>query len=365
MTKRSSRNSSIELLRILSMFAIVIHHYALKSTLDWNPYYQKYSGALKVNVFLHYFGKLGVVIFVMIGAYFLCEKRFNFKRPVNLMVITAFYSFLIYIILKLAFPEGIWGNDSLIRVLLPFPLPSGYWFVYAYIVMLFAMPFLNIIINNLSRKKLLLLIVGLIILWSLLPIGINLFSDKPDTTVDDFGYTPATYFFLIYFVSAYIRKYSGRILNSKKYTAWSSVVCLVLASLISMAAINQKTFNGITDLFDVDSPLALITAIFIFSYFKNNHFESRIINYIAGSMFGVYLIHENSFMRPILWQRIFSSIKYADSGLHYLLFGLLGSTIVFIGAILIDIVIRRIIFNNLLNSITEIVSKLLKKYTRI
>lgn len=28
MIKKSNRNSSIELLRILSMFAIVIHHYA-------------------------------------------------------------------------------------------------------------------------------------------------------------------------------------------------------------------------------------------------------------------------------------------------------------------------------------------------
>ena len=64
MTKRSSRNSSIELLRILSMFAIVMHHYALKGTFDWNPYNPKYSGAIKVNLFLHYFGKLGVVLFM-------------------------------------------------------------------------------------------------------------------------------------------------------------------------------------------------------------------------------------------------------------------------------------------------------------
>lgn len=59
------------------MFVIVLHHYALKGTFDWNPYNPKYSGAIKVNLFLHYFGKLGVVLFVMIGAYFLCEKQFN------------------------------------------------------------------------------------------------------------------------------------------------------------------------------------------------------------------------------------------------------------------------------------------------
>lgn len=362
MIKRKSRNSSIELLRIFSMFAIVMHHYALKSTLDWNPYYQKYSGALKVNVFLHYFGKLGVVIFVMIGAYFLCEKKFNFRRPISLMVVTAFYSFLIYFILKFCFPEGIWGNDSLIRVLLPFPLPSGYWFVYAYIVMLFAMPFLNIIINNLTKEKLLLLIIGLVLLWSFLPIGIQLFNTKPDTTVDYFGYTPATYFFLIYFVSAYIRKFSGRVLNSKKTTAFGAIICLILAILMSMMAVNQKTFNGMVALFDVNSPLALISGVFIFSYFKNIHFESKIINYIAGSMFGVYLIHENSFMRPIIWQRIFSSILFANSWIKYLTFGLVSSLLVFVVAIVLDIFLRRLVFGKV---IEKIESKLVGLLSRL
>ena len=79
MTKRSSRNSSIELLRILSMFAIVIHHYAYHSTFKWWTYNTQYSGALKVNLFLHFFGKLGVDIFVIIGAYFLCDPKCQFK----------------------------------------------------------------------------------------------------------------------------------------------------------------------------------------------------------------------------------------------------------------------------------------------
>lgn len=364
MIKRKSRNSSIELLRIFSMFAIVMHHYAVKSTLNWDPYYQKYSGALKVNVFLHYFGKLGVVIFVMIGAYFLCEKKFNFKRPINLMVVTAFYSFLIYFILKLWFPQGIWGNDSLIRVLLPFPLPSGYWFVNAYIVMLFAMPFLNIIINNLSRQKLLLLITGLVILWSFLPIGIQIFNSKPDTSVTDFGYTSVTYFFLIYFVSAYIRKYSGKLLDSKKITALCSIICLVLAILLSMMAVNQKIFNGMVAIFDLNSPLALINGVFIFSFFKNIHFENKIINYVAGSMFGVYLFHENSFMRPIIWQRTFSSILYANSWFKYLAFGLLSSLIVFVCATILDILLRRVVFSKVIKKIENYLVKLLSRLVK-
>ena len=361
MTKRSSRNSSIELLRILSMFAIVMHHYALKGTFDWNPYNPKYSGAIKVNLFLHYFGKLGVVLFVLFGAYFLCEKQFNFRRPINLIVTTVFYSFGLYFVFKLFNPTGIWGTDSVVRVLLPFPLPSGYWFVYSYIVMLFAMPFLNIIIRSLTKQKLLLLIIGLILLWSFLSIGLQIFDSKPDTFVDSFGYTPTTYFFLVYFVSAYIRKYSGKILNSKVYTMFGAVICVLIAILLSALAINEKLFNGIADLFDVNSPLVLLTSIFIFSYFKNIQFNSRIINYIAGSMFGVYLIHEDSFVRPFIWQNILSSNLYAGSGIEYLLAGLLFSLIVFISCILIDIIFRRLIFSGTINQLTVFVCRIFNK----
>jgi surface polysaccharide O-acyltransferase-like enzyme len=326
------------------MFAIVIHHYAYHGTFDWTVYNPNVAGALKINIFLHFFGKLGVVIFVMIGAYFLCEKRFNFYRPINLILTMAFYSFGIYIVLKIFFPSKIWGPDTLTRMLLPFPLPSGYWFVYAYLVMLFAMPCLNIIISNLNKQKLLLLIIGLVMLWSLLPIGMKVFNNKPDTTIDNFGYTPATYFFVIYFVSAYIRKYSGRILNSRKYTGLISLGLLLATVLLTSLMNSQRFMDGLLDLYDVNSPIALLAAIFIFSYFKNVHFKSKIINYIAGSMFGVYLIHEDSFIRPIIWQQIISSKAIAHSTLLYLGQAVGYSLLVFGSCVILDIIIRRLFF---------------------
>ena len=63
------RNSSIELLRILSMFLIVIHHYAVHGTLPcYSSFNPSISASLRINLFLHVLGRLGVVIFVMIGA---------------------------------------------------------------------------------------------------------------------------------------------------------------------------------------------------------------------------------------------------------------------------------------------------------
>lgn len=83
------------------------------------------------------------------------------------------------------------------------------------------------------------------------------------------------------------------------------------------------------------------------------------INYIAGSMFGVYLIHEDSFVRPIIWNQLISSKLYIHSGLEYLTAGLIFSLLVFIICIIIDIVCRRIIFSKVINKLTVYICTLL------
>lgn len=358
---KSSRNSSIELLRILSMFAIVLHHYAYHSTLKWTVYNLNYSGSLRINLFLHYIGKLGVVIFVMIGAYFLCKKRFNFQRPLNLTITMFFYSFSIYIVMKYILRLYIWGPDTLERTLLPFPLPSGYWFVYSYIVMLLFMPLLNIIINSLSQAQLKYVILGLTILWSFLTVGLMIFNNKPDTTVDDFGYTPATYFILIYFVGAYIRLYGNKgILSSRKKLMLGSIICLMFTAFLAYGSVKPKIYQGMLALFDLNSPIVLISAVFIFSYFKCINWKNRYINYIASSMFGVYLIHENSFIRPYLWTQIISSQLVAKSPVHYLLLGLTYSILVFICCVIMDIFVRKLLVEKYINRCSMWIANYLK-----
>ena len=354
--KKKGRNSSIELLRILSMFAIVIHHYAVHGTLNSDHYNPAIINTLRINLFLHYLGKVGVCCFVIIGAYFLCEKRFNFRRPINLIITMVFYSFGIYLVLKYGFHTGIWGADTPARTWLPFPLPSGYWFVYAYIVMLLAMPCLNIIINNLTQRKLLLLIIGLFILWSIIPAGIWMFGTKPDTSVEDFGYTYTTYFFLLYFVGAYLRKYRNFFWDSTSMTGIIAIVTMTIAVLLTFLVNGQQSLYYYEDIVGTNGPIVLISATFVFAFFRNIQLNSRFINYIAGSMFGVYLIHEDSFIRPLIWQKFISSDKVASSAPMYLRQAIIYSLIVFIVCMLLDILVRRILIEKPIANISKRIS---------
>ena len=64
------RNSSFELLRIISMLLIVAHHFVVHGNFDLISSFSK-------NVFflqsLSMFGKFGVNLFVLISGYFSCE----------------------------------------------------------------------------------------------------------------------------------------------------------------------------------------------------------------------------------------------------------------------------------------------------
>lgn len=355
------RNSSIELLRILSVFAIVIHHYGVHGTLDCMNFSAKYAQTLKINLFLNFLGKLGVVLFVMIGAYFLCEKRFKYRRPVNLILTMAFYSFGLFLVLRYWFPTDAATDLPWLNVWLPFPLPSGYWFIYAYIFMLLMMPGLNLVIKHFAGKKLNLLIFCIIIMWSLIPLGINLLNGKPDTSADFFGYSIGGYFLLIYLVSAAIRE--SKLFKSLKFTAVGAVLSVLLVVIICAMMDSKTSFNVLFALFQLNSPLILLVATFIFSFFKNLTFHSRIINFLAGSMFGVYLIHEDSFVRPLIWQQLISSIKVAGSPSAYLHQAVTYSLLVFCVCVLIDIVVRRLLFSKLINKLTEWISKALEKLT--
>mgnify|MGYP000528725494 FL=1 len=57
----------------------------------------------------------------------------------------------------------------------------------------------------------------------------------------------------------------------------------------------------------------LFCSIFLFIGFKNlNIKHSKVINTIAATTFGVYLLHENEYIRPFLWKTVFHSAEHAN-----------------------------------------------------
>ena len=68
---------------------------------------------------------------------------------------------------------------------------------------------------------------------------------------------------------------------------------------------------------DSNKPLAVLTAVCAFMFFKNLHIGySKIINMIAASAYGVLLIHANSdTMRQWLWKDTLHNVDFINSNM--------------------------------------------------
>lgn len=107
------RNSSFELLRIISMLLIVAHHFAVHGKFYLTSSFSK-------NIFflqsLSMFGKLGVNLFVLISGYFSCmHPHIKFSKIIKLELEVIFYSSLIGIIFYKFFPSSDFSFKELLK----------------------------------------------------------------------------------------------------------------------------------------------------------------------------------------------------------------------------------------------------------
>ena len=84
-----TRDSNIELLRIIAMILIIIHHMV---------YHTKIYLCGGENHFISLImltgGKIGVIIYILIMGYYSRESKFNIKRPINIVIFFNFFIIL-------------------------------------------------------------------------------------------------------------------------------------------------------------------------------------------------------------------------------------------------------------------------------
>ena len=241
---------------------------------------------------------------------------------------------------------------------------SAYWFVTGYIVLMVLSPFLNKFIKSLSKSSFIMLMFVLLVIWAVFPSVTPTFIDGPVATMFagySFQYVPIIWFVILYFIGSFIKlhveidKFSFK--NLILAFSISMIITYVVACIIGYYDIilpadkNLHMFLGfpIEGLYDDRLFMwpALENKIFLFVasltlfmiFLKRKEFSNKYINYIAGSAFGVYLIHDNLLLRPYLWNNLLHVPSYYFS--PYLFLFMIGSIFgVYIICTGIDIVRR-------------------------
>ena len=334
--EKKERLSNFELLRIISIVIIIFSHFNM---------HMDYSGVetnIKINKLFSncfVFGGIANHIFIIITGYFMINSKIKYSKIISLILQMMFYSFCIPIVLNIF---GLINLGSWDIIKMSFPMLFGNWFCIYYVILYFLIPFINKLLNEMNKKEMKNMLIILAIFISIIPM----------LTVNKWGLSSLAIFILDYIIGAYIKLYKKEN-NTKKFFVIIVIdMIIMIGSVLILQLIGLKLGNNtIRDnsryfVVSNNSIFVIIMAISIFMVFKNLNIKNcKVINYISSSTLGVYLIHENSYLRNFLWN-IFIPNKCYYNSYVYILFAISKVFIIYFLCIIID-KIRNKLFKNI------------------
>ncbi len=325
-----SRNSALELLRIISMILIIAHHYSVHGFMIKDI---EFSRNKYIIDFLSLGGKLGVNCFIFISGYFSIKSKFTIKKLLKLEGQVLFYSisFLILFLTVLTPIEPI-GMRLVLKSFLPI-IYSFYWFATTYIVLMILSQYINTLILNINKTTHAKLICILVFIWSIIP----------NFTFGNLSYSVLGWFITLYLIATYIRIYidiSNINLKLNKRIMIITTLILFLSVIVFNYLGNKYNINVFlsnSTYFKKDnSILILIISVSLFLTCLSYNWYNSIINIIASTTFGVYLIHDNYFVRPFIWKTIFHCEENYYSN-HLIIHAIFSIIIVYISCTFIEL----------------------------
>lgn len=321
------RNLSIELLRIISMFLIVLHHSVYHGYLK-NPTHLSHEALTSVVGCLGAGGKIGVYIFIIISGYFLIQSdKWRFKKIMLLYCEVWFYSIAALIFNAMFHVTHISFKSFITSI---FPIMFGnYWFMTTYMILMLFIPFINRCIQTLTKKQFQWLLCLLVVFSILIPT-------IPHTKVCE---NDLSLFITLYLTGGYFKKYPLEIGREEQLKR--SLVGLLLSTLLLFATVSLLAFRHKSNVLMLAGNYSIfiyLVSICLFNVFANLniHRGKKLILSLSSATLGVYLIHDNFVIRKFLWVK---TLHLTKGGLHWsvIIKILVATVIIYLVCTLIDL----------------------------
>ena len=333
----SKRSSNFELLRIIAMILIMISH-IFKHSINVQIYEQFYSPGeffdnfefydrLVLTYFARTFGPTGCIIFILISGYFLINKEhIDVVKQIKKLLTQLLFAALVLLLMSMVFFKM--GLISTGMVIFD-SFNDEWWFIGLYILIIVSAELIiNRRISKLTQNQ---YIMCLVILFALISTELS----RGIITKLASGLELLTAGIFVYLLGGYIRIYNP-LKNLRVYV----IILLLVFSFVIMAVSYYNFSNNSIDQAIIDNneyyvpteysyyglytlPCLLI-GVSLFELFRRIKMPTiGIINYIAGSTFMMYLIHENSFvwnwLMTIDWNSILYEKDYIALSLYLLI----------------------------------------------
>ncbi len=308
-----TRNYGVDLLRILAMLLIVIYHLIghggiRDATVVAN------AGQFAVVWFFEVLAYCGVNIFALISGYVGYKEddfRTKYSNIIMLWLQVFFYGVLFLVIEFLLTPETI-GLKTIAGSVLPVAF-GEYWYFSAYFGVFLLSPILNRIVfySDAGMKY----FVGIIVVF------FSFYSTIAGRFSDPFGLNNGHSFLwllVLYLLGAWIKKCQSSDKIRTKHLLVILLICFLVTWLIKLvcsfmlAPLMGDSFHSVGNLLIYYlSPTTLgiaLCSLMLFCKFNISSVFIRIVKVISPLTFGVYIIHEDLYVKELFIMDKFSFI---------------------------------------------------------
>lgn len=247
---------------------------------------------------------------MLISGFFLIENTERLFQPKKLLKFwgqVVFYSITTYF-LSIVLQINNFDIKQIIKICFPITYP-GWWFASTYFMLYLIHPFLNKLLHDLNKNVYQYLILLLVLCWSIIPT----------LTTQLFESNSLLWFITLYVIAGYAKIYGFNERLKSKHYFFLFLIVLVCSYLISVSFLvlgtkrNELAVHAI-DFFGMERFPILLMALFLFMTFAKLKIKyNKWINVIASATFGVYLIHDSSYIRYYIWWNIFKINQYQES----------------------------------------------------
>ncbi len=330
----TSRQSNMELLRIVAIFLVLLDHAGFMST--GVPRQADAIGAPGGTIVRFLVMGLAIVcvnLFVVLSGWFGIKARR--KSFFSIIFQTAFYSVLVFAIVAYVNPKSALSRGGLQILILDHS--GAYWFVKAYIGLYILSPALNGFIARASQRQLKLFLIAF---YAFQTIYGWLLMDSTEWIGG--GYS-AFSFIGLYVLAAFVRKNKDNIIV-QKWTKYSLVVYFGIAVLMAVTAwiVTRMGLPIAGRLFTYTNPLVIGQAVMLLLYFSKLRIQSNFINLVASSSLAVYLLGCNELVLRPHFRRVVRELYQTQSVVTFPLTVLLFFLGIFALAVLVDQIRKKI-----------------------
>lgn len=336
-TEKKTRNSGIELFRILCLILIFWMHGSSNAGEN--------AAGTWMRIFTETIGNMGVSCFILITGYF--GLRLNGRKLIKLDLMLVFYCWIGL------FFQLLWGAEIEMETKLTYIFPvigKRSWYFTCYFVLALLSPFLNEMIEKMTQTRLRQLILTMLLIFS----GVTTFCFYD---IMDDGGKGIIHMILMYLIGRYI----GLYLDKKEYQT-RKLAGVFAGVLLLNFALNTALYvvtGSVQSRFARDNTLFTIAeAVCAFLIFKNIRFENKFINAAAVHVPAVFIAEWT--LRGLLWNYLIPYLEWVDQ-VWYVPFMLLIAVLLVVMGSIIN-VIRIKLFGRFEDRIATSVYGILMRY---